>query len=65
MKDVLQPGDVVNVPNKDEETIKEVDEKYSYYTVLPKEGFYRIKLKTGLTQEQLEKLNPELVKDVL
>ena len=60
MKDVLQPGDVVNVPNKDEETIKEVDEKYSYYTVLPKEGFYRIKLKTGLTQEQLEKLNPEL-----
>ena len=60
MNDVLQPGDVVNVPNKEAETIKEVDEKYSYYTVLPKEGFYRIKLKTGLTQEQLEKLNPEL-----
>ncbi|HIC30630.1 MAG TPA: LysM peptidoglycan-binding domain-containing protein, partial [Flavobacteriaceae bacterium] len=61
MKDVLQPGDVVNVPNKDAETIKEVDEKYSYYTVLPKEGFYRIKLKTGLSQEELEQLNPELV----
>ena len=60
MNDVLQPGDVVNVPNKEAETIKEVDEKYSYYTVLPKEGFYRIKLKTGLTQEDLEKLNPEL-----
>lgn len=60
MKDVLQPGDVVNVPNKEAETIKEVDEKYSYYTVLPKEGFYRIKLKTGLSQEALEQLNPEL-----
>ena len=60
MNDVLQPGDVVNVPNKEAETIKEVDEKYSYYTVLPKEGFYRIKLKTGLTQEDLEKLNPKL-----
>lgn len=61
IKDVLQPGDVVSVPNKDAETIKEVDEKYSYYTVLPKEGFYRIKLKTGLSQEELEQLNPELV----
>lgn len=60
MRDILQPGDVVNVPNKEEETIKEVDEKYSYYRVLSKEGFYRIKLKTGLSQEELEQLNPEL-----
>jgi ABC-type branched-subunit amino acid transport system substrate-binding protein len=28
--------------------------------VLPKEGFYRLKVKTGLTQDQFEDLNPEL-----
>ncbi|MBT8273289.1 MAG: peptidoglycan-binding protein, partial [Bacteroidia bacterium] len=33
---------------------------YGYYTVLPKEGFYRLQLKLGLSQEALEKLNPQL-----
>ncbi|WGD34048.1 LysM peptidoglycan-binding domain-containing protein [Olleya sp. YS] len=60
MAEVLQPGDVVNVPNLDKEDVKQIDEQYSYYTVLPAEGFYRLKLKTGLTQEQLEQLNPGL-----
>lgn len=58
MNAVLQPGDKINVPNV--ETVKEIDDKYSYYNVLPKEGFYRLKIKLGLTKEQLEQLNPNL-----
>lgn len=60
MGDVLQEGQIIQVPNKDNQELKLVDEKYSYYTVLPKEGFYRLKLKLGLEQDQLETLNPEL-----
>ena len=60
MQPMLQPGDELNVPNIEVEAEKPVDSLYSYYEVLPKEGFYRLKLKTGLTQEELEVLNPEL-----
>ncbi len=57
---VLQEGQVLNVPNIGDEEEKEVDEQYSYYKVLPKEGFYRLKLKLGLEQAELEALNPIL-----
>ncbi|WP_299363260.1 LysM peptidoglycan-binding domain-containing protein [Winogradskyella sp.] len=60
MKPIIQPGDELNVPNIEDEAEKKVDSLYSYYEVLPKEGFYRLKIKTGLTQEELENLNPEL-----
>lgn len=60
MGEVLKEGDVINVPNLKTEEQKIVDEQYSYYKVLPKEGFYRLKLKLGLEQSQLETLNPEL-----
>lgn len=60
MGEVLQPGQKINVPNIDAAKEKTVDEKYSYYKVLPKEGFYRLKLKLGIEQAALEKLNPGL-----
>tara|TARA_R110002049_G_scaffold97782_3_gene238154 strand:- start:3258 stop:5192 length:1935 start_codon:yes stop_codon:yes gene_type:complete len=60
MGDVLKEGQEINVPNLDKEDLKEVDEQYSYYKVLPKEGFYRLKLKLGLEQAALEALNPGL-----
>ena len=60
MPEVLSPGDQIEVPNITISTIKEVDNQYSYYKVLPKEGFYRLKLKLGLEQEELEALNPDL-----
>lgn len=58
MQEVLQPGDKINVPNTTKE--KTVDENFNYYTVQKSEGYYRLKVKLGLTQEELEKLNPEL-----
>ncbi|TCK68773.1 amino acid/amide ABC transporter substrate-binding protein (HAAT family) [Winogradskyella wandonensis] len=61
MNDVIQPGDELNVPNIANNEEKEVaDSEYNFYEVQPKEGFYRLKVKLGLTQEQLEELNPDL-----
>ncbi len=59
--ETLQVGQQINVPNLADNEIKSVDEDYGYYTVLPKEGYYRLKLKLSLEQEQLEALNPELI----
>lgn len=63
MNDVLQPGDQVYVPKTSDEKV--VDDNYNYYTVQKSEGFYRLKVKLGLTQEELEALNPELKTDGL
>lgn len=60
MGETLQEGQQIYVPNIEKTDEKIVDEKYSYYEVLPKEGFYRLKLKLGLEQEELEALNPDL-----
>jgi len=60
LNEVLQPGDEVYVPNIDEQEEKVTADTYNYYEVLPKEGFYRLNIKLGLSQEQLEALNPEL-----
>ena len=60
MADVLKEGEVLNVPNLNAADLKTVDDEYSYYTVLPKEGFYRLKLKLGLEQAEIEALNPGL-----
>ena len=59
-------GEILNVPNiaeSEEKTIQ--DKQFSYYTVKPKEGFYRLEKKLGLTKIQLEALNPELVQQGL
>lgn len=61
MGEVLQPGQKINVPNIASTEEKVVDEQYSYYKVLPKEGFYRLKLKLGIEQSELETLNPSLI----
>ena len=60
MNETIQPGDELNVPNIDDKEEKEVESAYSYYEVLPKEGFFRLKIKLNLTKEELEALNPEL-----
>lgn len=60
MGEVLQAGETINVPNIHKEKENLFDDQYSYYKVLPKEGFYRLKLKLGLEQDQLEALNPGL-----
>ncbi|NNE30793.1 MAG: LysM peptidoglycan-binding domain-containing protein [Winogradskyella sp.] len=65
MNAVIQPGDVLNVPNISDEEEKIVTDSLNYYEVLPKEGFYRLNKKLGVTQEELEALNPELKEEGL
>lgn len=56
----LQVGQEINVPNIANNEEKIIEEAYGYYTVLPKEGFYRLQIKLGLDKEQLITLNTEL-----
>lgn len=60
MGDTLQVGQIINVPNIADNEQKTLDDSYGYYKVLPKEGFYRLKVKLGVTQNDLEALNPGL-----
>ncbi len=57
--DNLPEGMILNVP---EETIAEEpkieDENYTFYTVQAKEGFYRLKVLFGVTEEEIVALNP-------
>src|SRR5690606_33004548 len=66
MQEVLKPGDTLWVPfvAGNEKTPVQI-EQYNYYTVLPKEGFYRLKVKLGVTQQEIENLNPEVREDGL
>ncbi len=60
LAEVLQPGQEVNVPNISNNEEKAVEEEFNYYTVLKSEGYMALNRKFGVTQEQLEALNPEL-----
>ena len=57
----LELGQTLFVPNiqvAEEQTVTEAD--FDFYKVLPKEGFYRLYKKLGITQDSLEQLNPIL-----
>ena len=58
--EILQPGQEVNVPNISNNEEKTVEETFNYYTVLKSEGFMALNRKLGVTQEELEGLNPGL-----
>lgn len=48
----------LNVPEKKVSSEAVDTEKYTLYEVQPKEGFYRLKVKFGLTEEAIVALNP-------
>lgn len=60
MNEVLQPGDQLVVPNIEMNDEKLVDDNYNYYTVQKSEGFMALNRKLGVTQQELEDLNPGL-----
>ena len=55
--DTLSVGSMLTVPSK---IAKEIAAQFDYYTVQPKEGFFRLKEKLGLSKSDLEALNPSL-----
>lgn len=59
MGEILAIGTVLNVPQAaviGSATIEE--DKYDFYEVLKQEGFYRLKVKLGLSEEEIVALNP-------
>ena len=66
LKDGLKIGQEIRIPIAEEENeIPEFDSAFNYYKVLPKEGYYRIEKKLGVTQTVLDSLNPILLVDGL
>lgn len=60
MEPILQPGQELNVPNIETSEENTVDEEFNYYTVQKSEGYLAIFRKIGVTQIELEELNPIL-----
>jgi LysM repeat protein len=65
IKKGLKEGQEIRVPIMASTTESEIidpawDSKYNYYKVLPKEGYYSIEKKIGVTQKVLDSLNPNL-----
>jgi len=60
MGENLQMGISLVVPSKVVVTDSSIieDDDFEFYEVLPKEGFYRLKVKLGLTEEAIIALNP-------
>ena len=56
--DTLSIGALLKVPLK---TAEEKAAQFDYYSVQPREGYYRLEQKLGLNREKLEALNPELL----
>ena len=61
-EDTLSLGQVLNVPVKPLATVTEPEvkdeENFSFYTVKPREGFYRLEVMFGLSEKEIIKLNP-------
>ena len=55
--DILPVGSALTVPSK---TTQEIAAQFIYYIVQPKEGFFRLEQKLGLTKSDLEAFNPTL-----
>ena len=59
MGESLAIGEEIMVPKKMISTDAAlIEDEYEFYEVLPKEGFFRLKVKFGLTQEEIITLNP-------
>lgn len=60
-EDNLPLGLVLNVPeNNTTEPVVNDEENFTFYTVKPKEGFYRMEVMFGLTEEEIKTLNPHI-----
>ena len=56
----LKIGQEIIVPKRTEAQTMQLDKEFNYYTVKPKEGFYRLEKKLGVAQADLILLNPIL-----
>ena len=61
LKNGLKAGQILQLPISTKDSLVAPTPAYNYYTVLPKEGYYRIEKKLGVSQGVLDSLNPELI----
>jgi LysM repeat protein len=60
IKDGLKIGQEIVIPKRTVEETKALEEAFNYYKVKPKEGYYRLEKKLGVTEADLIALNPTL-----
>jgi LysM repeat protein len=56
--DNLQMGVILKVPHAAVINSATIEDEFDFYEVQPKEGYFRLKVKLGLTQEEIISLNP-------
>lgn len=62
IKEGLKIGQRLKIPAGDAiKPLPEKDTAFNYYSVKPKEGYYRIEKKLGVTKAVLDSLNPEVL----
>ena len=57
----LKESEKILVPNINLNKLNVIDKNFAYYKVLPKEGFYRLKIKLGIDEKIIKSLNPFLI----
>ena len=65
IKEGLKFGDSINLPIKTEEEKKLIESDFYYYKIKPKEGYYRIEVKTGFSKSTIDSLNPFVINEGL
>lgn len=60
IKEGLKIGQEIVVPKRTTSETQALEEEFNYYKVKPKEGFYRLEKKLGVTEADLIALNPTL-----
>ena len=65
IKSGLKVGQKIILPEKSKFTKKIIEDDHYYYKIKPKEGYYRIGLKTGIKRTTIDSLNPIVVENGL
>ena len=65
IKDGISYGQTIMLPIKPKEEMNRLDTDFFYYKIKPKEGYYRIEIKTGFNKLIVDSLNPFVVSEGL
>ena len=61
IKNELRYNQEIILPNQNDKQKNKIDSDFYYYKIKPKEGYYRIKVKTGINKTIIDSLNPSII----
>ena len=61
IKNELRYNQEIILPNQNDKQKNKIDSDFYYYKIKPKEGYYRIKVKTGINKTIIDSLNPSIL----